>query len=669
MAHSNTHEDSSAVLILAKNKNARSLACDVGLHSASQANLFYDMNKAALIEKINNIEGLTSEERSDLLKLLREHKKYGLVWEDKPEDVEERLRDELPVLREVKSREILSDAPDAPNHIIIEGDNLEALTALSYTHEGQIDVIYIDPPYNTGNKDFVYNDSYVDSEDDYRHSKWLSFMAKRLRIAKRLLSQRGIIFISIDDNEQADIKMLCDDMTLFGERNFIAQLIWQQGKKHIGSFIGVNHEYMLVYAKNKDFINDNNNKWHQRKEGLDDIYKEYEALKKTHGLDFEAIEQGMKTFYDSLSESNPAYGSKHYNKVDARGLFFADNISQGTGNGPRYDVIHPTTGKPVRLPAGGWRYSEDTMNKLLSEDRIFFGEDETKVPCRKRYLKETEYELPASVFYRDGRGASKELETILGGKFFNNPKDRNEIARILNFRENNVILDFFAGSGTTLHATMQLNAEDGGSRRCILVTNNENGICENVTYERNKRVINGYTKPNGEAVEGLQNNNLRYFKTDFLPRERTQRNMRELVSAATELLCIKEDLYTEKKNFGKYRTNPRAIRYFADDKKQMLIIYREELIEQLVEEIKTLDFGKEKLKVYLFSPGRTAFPELFEEVQDKVDTVALPAAIYDAYQKVLPKRKQQLPDLEVAEENVAPQKQEMFADQEKGGEA
>ena len=149
------------------------------------------MDKQALIEKIKGLDGLTNDEKSDLLGLLRSQKKYGLVWEDKPEDVEERLRDELPVLTEVKERALISEAPDAPNHILIEGDNLEALTALSYTHEGKVDVIYIDPPYNTGNKDFIYNDRFVDSEDDYRHSKWLSFMERRLRIARRLLSMGG----------------------------------------------------------------------------------------------------------------------------------------------------------------------------------------------------------------------------------------------------------------------------------------------------------------------------------------------------------------------------------------------------------------------------------------------------------------------------------------------
>src|SRR5574344_2981871 len=180
------------------------------------------MNKTELANKIKKLEGLTNEEKSALIELLRKQKKYGLVWEDKPEEVEERLRSELPVLTEVKERAIISDDPDAPNHILIEGDNLEALTALTYTHAGKIDVIYIDPPYNTGNKDFIYNDNFVDKEDSFRHSKWLSFMSKRLRIAKRLLSDKGVIFISIDDNEQAQLKLLCDE--IFGADNYISSI-------------------------------------------------------------------------------------------------------------------------------------------------------------------------------------------------------------------------------------------------------------------------------------------------------------------------------------------------------------------------------------------------------------------------------------------------------------
>ena len=234
---------------------------------------------------------------------------------------------------------------------------------------------------------------------------------------------------------------------------------------------------------------------------------------------------------------------------------------------------------------------------------------------------------------------------------FSSPKSLNLLKEIIRFGKNKntfTILDFFAGSGTTLHATMQLNAEDGGHRQCILVTNNENGICENVTYERNKRVIHGYTTPKGQQVEGLKENNLRYYKTDFLPRDRTMHNMRALVNASTDLLCIKEDLYDEPETFGRWRIHPKVARYFSDGVRHMLVVYDERAVEKLPAMIREMDFGKTRLKIYIFSPERYAFDDEFYEVEDKVQLIALPAAIYDAYSKVLPKRKPKL--LDVAEE-------------------
>ena len=213
-----------------------------------------------LIHRISELEGLTDSERSSLLSLLRENRPYGLVWEDKSEKIEDKMQEELPVLKEVKERALISNSKDAPNHILIEGDNLEALTTLAYTHAGRIDVIYIDPPYNTGNKDFVYNDSFVDREDTYRHSKWLSFMSRRLRIAKQLLSDKGVIFISIDDNEQAQLKLLCDEV--FGEENFVANIIWKSksGGANDTSAIATDHEYALVYCRDIKNLSLNNDK-------------------------------------------------------------------------------------------------------------------------------------------------------------------------------------------------------------------------------------------------------------------------------------------------------------------------------------------------------------------------------------------------------------------------
>ena len=568
------------------------------------------MDKEKLIDKIKNLQGLTNDEKADLLGLLRSFKKYGLVWEEKLEEVEERLREEIPVLTEVKERAIISDSADAPNHILIEGDNLEALTTLSYTHEGAIDVIYIDPPYNTGNKDFVYNDKFVDAEDEYRHSKWLSFMSKRLRIAKRLLSDKGVIFISIDDNEQAQLKLLCDE--IFGGENFRNTLLVRRRTKTLNLQFAENGlktqnvgaEYALVYAKG----------------GF--LFKEMRIKKKD---------------------------------VPSKGTW---NVFWSNADRPtmRYDLLGftPTTGQ--------WRWSKELADEavdnyneyLLNHSHITLEEYWEKTGRQRRFIRRIEggkgknggvqyWVGPSDTFLRTSNWTDIEVSQIHKDFDFdfNNPKNIEFIKEILSSPFDNpiTILDFFAGSGTTLHATMQLNSEDGGNRKCILVTNNENGICENVTYLRNKKVIEGYTTPKGEEVAGLSNNTLRYYRTEFLPRERSPRNMRALVSLATDLLCIKEDLYTEQKMFGKYPTHPKLMRYFADDKRQMLILYKEEAVFEIVEEIKNMEFNG-KLKIYIFTPGRYAFNDDFFEVQDKVELVALPAAIYDAYTRVLPKRKE-----------------------------
>ncbi len=628
------------------------------------------VSKADLISKLKTIEGLTNEERANLIGLLREHKKYGLVWEDKPEDVEERLREQLPVLREVKDKAIVSDESDAPNHILIEGDNLEALTALSYTHEGKIDVIYIDPPYNTGNKDFVYNDSFVDTEDSYRHSKWLSFMNKRLKIAKRLLSDRGVIFISIDDNEVSNLKLLCDDI-FWG--CFLQKIIIEsnpRGSQSSKYFANV-HEYLLCYSKKQN----------------------------------PEVSFGLSKNEDKLSE---------YSSEDNMGKYRLLGLRQRGGAWRRSDrplLYYPIYVNPInhsvsleknndytievipQRPTGEdsrWTWGKDKLLKnrhLLQGVKVNEGTPKEKWDIyRKDYLlNENGEEKLAKVKsiwnekeinYQNG---GNEIKDIIGDGKFSYPKPLFLLSKVISCSscDDSIILDFFAGSGTTLHATMQLNAEDGGHRQCILVTNNENNICEEVTYERNKRVIKGYTTPKGVEVAGLKANTLRYYKTDYISRDRTQKNMRALVAAATDLLCIKEDLYEEQKKFGRAKVNPRVMRYFSDGRKHMLVVYREEVVDMLVEEIKSLPptppkgrgDGKSefpKLKIYIFSPGRYAFDDNFYEVRDKVQLVALPAAIYDAYMKVLPKRREQMLDEEKKEETQMPQ--DLFDEPEKGGE-
>lgn len=617
------------------------------------------MNKNELANKIRGIDGLTNDEKSALIELLRKQKKYGLVWEDKPEAVEERLREELPVLIEDAGKAIVSEDADAPRHILIEGDNLEALTALSYTHEGKIDVIYIDPPYNTGNKDFVYNDQFVDKEDSYRHSKWLSFMSRRLRIAKRLLSDKGVIFISIDDNEQAQLKLLCDEV--FGTANFLGQIILKTATDNNPSQINTEHEYMLSYCANKE----SQGNWKRQSQGAKLILHQYKALK-YRGLSIEDIQTELRKFIRINKAQLPQVS--HYNNVDEKGVYSSSsNSSNPHPGGYTYDIIHPITNKPCPKPANGWRWPENTFKIYNLQGEIEWGKDDTTQPHVKKRI-ETSTEYLRTLIYEDNRGTTKALSDIFGGnKVFDNPKPTTVLSRILDFAsaKDSTILDFFAGSGTTLHATMQLNAEDGGKRKCILVTNNENNICEEVTYERNRRVIRGYTTPKGEEVPGLAGNTLRYYRTDFISRDRTPRNMRALVAASTDLLCIKNDIYKEAKLAGR-NINPKIARYFAQGGRSMLIVYDDRAVSAIAEILETVEPGKEKIKVYVFSAGSYAYDDEFEEVAGKVQLCALPDAIYQAYQKVLPKRRPKfLPEAVEDEHSNSPENRMLnFTDEE-----
>lgn len=580
------------------------------------------MNKYELAKKITQLDGLTNEEKASLVELLRSQKKYGLVWEDKPEEIETRLVDELPVLTEVTERAIVSDAPDAPNHILIEGDNLEALTALAYTHEGKIDVIYIDPPYNTGNKDFVYNDSFVDREDGYRHSKWLSFMNKRLQIAKSLLASGGVIFISIDDNEQAQLKLLCDE--IFGSDNFITNIIWQStAGSNTGNEIVTTTEYVLVYTSNRSRAH------FDGQPPSADIFK----------LSDEYVKERGRYTLDKLDRRRVG---GHYSEA----LNFPIEMPDGT----------------LRYPGGGQQVNEG-WNYLWSKTKVKWGLDNNFIVFKKNKEKWAVY----CKRYQNVDNNNKPVDrttpyrNLITSDLFNTAQGTAELANIFNIRpfafpkpsglvkfllsttvttlHNATVLDFFAGSGTTLHATMQLNAEDGGHRKCILVTNNENNICEEVTYERNKRVIQGYTTPKGEEVEGLHDNNLRYYRTKFLSRDKSVKNMRQLVRLATDMLCIKNDVYTEAEFCGKH-LNPNIARYFDNGQgNRMLVIYEERAIQLLVQLMAQTEDDGIKTMAYVFSPGADPYTDDFEDVAERVKLCALPSAIYEAYKRVLPKRK------------------------------
>lgn len=416
---------------------------------------------------------------------------YGFKWVGKNAARREAARPINKTLRPCPEESV--DWENTQN-LYIEGDNLEVLKLLQKSYLGKVKMIYIDPPYNTGN-DFVYVDNFdrsnfeenlangnVDEFNNcYRknsdsnarfHSDWCSMIYERLLISRSLLSEDGVIFISIDDNEVENLRKLCDDV--FGERNFVAQMIWQQGKKSSGNLMNVNHEYVIVYVKNRLISDTSESSWKQRKEGLDKIYSQYETLKKMYGSDCAKIQTEIRKFFVSLPENDPAYNSKHYNFVDEKGLFFADNSCAPDKPESRCHkpLIHPITKKATAVPSLGWRWKEETLDRMVEEDRIYFGTDEKQVPKVKKYLKEMEYELPSTVFYKDGRGASKRLEVLFGKKIFDFPKDENVIKSFVNMvtsNDNSIILDFFSGSATTAHAVMQLNADDGGNRKFIMV--------------------------------------------------------------------------------------------------------------------------------------------------------------------------------------------------------
>lgn len=610
------------------------------------------MNKTELAQKIQALDGLSDDEKSALLGLIRSHKKYGLVWEDKPEDVEERLRNELPVLIEDKERALTDAGPDAPNHILIEGDNLEALATLAYTHAGKIDVIYIDPPYNTGNKDFIYNDSYVDSEDCYRHSKWLSFMSRRLRIAKKLLSDRGVIFISIDDNEQANLKILCDE--IFGFNNCVGTIptvMNLKGNQAEYGFAGT-HEYTIVYTCNKNVCilgnliapDEELDSWQEDEIGY---FKKGATLKRT-GTDAPRTSRPYGYFPILIRDTDLSVSS--ISDEEYKHIYNPSNKSFDDDYIDYLCVKYQKLGYYIVLPIVNgqkcsWRWGFNTVRTNLNEIIVTSVGNEFSLYKKQRpELGDVPSKKPKSILYKaqysSGNGTSQLKELSLTG-LFNNPKPIEliiDLLRIGNCKYSN-ILDFFAGSGTTLHAVMSLNAEDGGKRQCFLCTNNENGICEKVTYERNKRVIKGYTKPNGEEVAGLANNNLRYYRTDFVGRSRSTKNMRRLVQLSTDMLCIKENLYAEQKSFAGFPTYKNIYRYFEHGEQKMLVIYDERYVDEIVKMIASMETDS-KIKVYVFSPSEDPWEASFEPVSDKVELCALPQAIYNTYKRILPKRRQ-----------------------------
>ena len=410
------------------------------------------------------------------------------------------------------------------DNLIIHGDNLQALKALLPRYSGRVKCIYIDPPYNTGSEGWIYNDSVnsplmkewlqangpVDNEDMERHDKWLCMMWPRLHLLRDLLSDDGVIFCSIDDNELHHLRMVMDEV--FGEDNFVGSFVWEGAAKNDARFISVGHDYILVYANSIEMLKENQNRWRVFKEGIDHITKHVEQLKKMYGDDYEEISNELHKWYRSLKKTHKSWQHRHYNYVDVHGIYFAGDISWPGGGGPRYEVIHPTTKKPVMIPKRGWVFSrKEKIEQAIRSDGVHFGPDEKSVPKLKRYLHKTSEQVLTSVFYQDRRSAHQNLARILRDSIFEYPKDERVIRRLLEVvtSDNDVILDSFGGSGTTAHAVLALNKEDGGNRKFILVECED--YADTITAERVRRVIQGVPDASDAVLRNGLGGSFTYF--------------------------------------------------------------------------------------------------------------------------------------------------------------
>ncbi|OGW40451.1 MAG: hypothetical protein A2Y97_02740 [Nitrospirae bacterium RBG_13_39_12] len=550
-----------------------------------------------------------------LKKELKKRKKYGLVWEDKPEEVVEICKEKLPILKEVKSKEIITD-PDKPVNLLIEGDNYHALSVLNYTHERKVDVIYIDPPYNTGNRSWTYNNNYVEKDDAFRHSKWLSFMSKRLVLSRDLLKDDGVIIVTIDDYEIGSLRLLMDET--FGENNRLGLVTIMHNPRGRSDdlFFATSHEYALVYGRN--------------------------ALK-------------AKTFKLRLTEEQEENFS-HEDEISRYRLLPLKRTGSNSTPKERPNLFYPiyynpkTTDLSVEkkygfteiLPMdadGGkrvWRWGKETLIKRATTEIVVKGESNSYGVYAKDRIKGGR--KPKTVWVDPKYDASSHgtmlLQNILGfRKSFDYPKSFYAVKDMLEItargRKDAAILDFFAGSGTTGHATLELNREDGGNRKFILCTNNENNngngykIAENICYPRIKKIIEGYKTSRDEKVEGL-GGNLKYFKTDFVDAEPTDKNKKKLTEQATEMLCVREGTYEkvlERKDF----------KIFKNSNHYTGIILDQLAIPEFKKAIKEI---KGKFSVYVFSLGDDTFDEEFEDVKQKIKLSPIPEAILRVYRRI-----------------------------------
>jgi len=572
----------------------------------------------------------TNWDRKDLIKeieQLRKRKKYGLVWEDKPENVVEQCKTELPVLEEVKNKEIITD-PNKPVNLLIEGDNYHALSVLNYTHKGKIDVIYIDPPYNTGNKDFVYNDQYVDKEDAYRHSKWISFMEKRLSLAKPLLKTNGAMFVSIDDNEYPRLMMLMEE--IFGENKLKTVCVKMSEATGVKMASVIKNgripklkEYLIIAKRNgiKDLYLEK-----LPKEQWDNEYKTIiinTTEKEVNNI--KEIRDNEKRTNDDIEICNKIIGK--WETCSLPEYFSNNNISKKEHDEFKYKNswrIFRTvaTTENVKKIADKLKYSingnffsvvtpQKKLYLILKEYNDKQAQPRIKILLADDYLTQHPGDIWTDI-------KTTGLGNEGGVDFTNGKKPLKLLEKVIKTYENNkiTILDFFAGSGTTGEAVLKINNEDNGKRRYILCSyNEENG---------NGRIVDEYCYPRSEYSIRKYGGNLKYFKTSFVPADPTDKNKTALTKKATEMLCVKEDTFEEVKSTKQFKI-------FRNKKRYTGIVFDHQVIDDFKKEIAKIDG---EFSLYIFSLGDDTFDEEFEDMKKKVKLSPIPEAILRVYRRI-----------------------------------
>jgi adenine-specific DNA-methyltransferase len=547
------------------------------------------------------IEDMSKEELVDLVKQLKKRKKYGLVWEEKPEDVVEQCKNELPVLEEVQDRAIIKDKDQSVN-LIIEGDNYHALSVLNYTHAGKIDVIYIDPPFNTGAKDWKYNNNYVDITDGYRHSKWLSMMSNRLRITKNLLKDDGVLICAIDENEFYRLGLLIEE--IFNDFEIHCITIVHNPRGIQGKNFSYTHEYaFFIFRKGLQVIG-------PRKIRTDDI--DWRNLRDNGG---ESLRTDAKNcFYPIIIKDDNIVGFGDIVPNDVH------PETQTKKNG-QYFYVYPIDRNKIERK---WRYARQSVENV-------------KNLLRARKTK-TGYEIDIGkdfgtvrTVWQDSRYDSNEYGTklvhaLVPSSHFDFPKSvfntYDCIAPIIYNKKNAIVLDYFAGSGTTGHAVMLINKEDGGNRQFILCTNNENNIAEEVCYPRIMKVIEGVD--DYPDITGITAN-LRYFKTSFVSKFKVSDDTRwELLKRSTEMICIRENTFNKViDDFG--------YKIYQDTKHTTGILFDLDELEIFKEKIRE---RKLPANIYVFSLTNDAFNEDFEDLGLEHQLCPIPESILEVYRKL-----------------------------------